>query len=53
MEKQLAESKCEERTPWMGPGNGYDPDDPDNDPNAPLWKKIARVIIDLIRAGNP
>jgi hypothetical protein len=47
------ETTCETRAPWIGPGKGYDPEDPDNDPKAPLWKKIARAIMDLIRAGNP
>ncbi|BBO68588.1 hypothetical protein DSCA_25180 [Desulfosarcina alkanivorans] len=53
MEEQLAKSKCEEGTPWMGPGKGYDPNDPGNDPKAPLWKKIVRAIMDLVRASNP
>jgi hypothetical protein len=52
-QKISEETKCEERTPWPGPQGGYDPDDPPP-PNKkdPLWKKIARIILDTIRIGT-
>ena len=44
---------CEVRQPDPEPPPGYDPENPPPDPNAPWWKKIARIIMDLIRALNP
>ena len=46
---------CEEEVePWQPITGGYDPDDPPPPPpNEPRWKKIARVIMKLIRAANP
>jgi RHS repeat-associated protein len=48
---ELCEEKAEPWHPIMG---GYDPEDPPPpSPNEPRWKKIARVIMKLIRAANP
>jgi RHS repeat-associated protein len=46
---------CEEKAePWQPIMGGYDPEDPPPpSPNEPMWKKIARVIMKLIRAVNP
>ena len=46
---------CEEKAePWQPIMGGYNPEDPPPPPpNEPRWKKIARVIMKLIRAANP
>ena len=53
-DENLSDNTCpEERTPWQGPGDGYDPDKPPPpNKNDPLWKKIMRVVFDSIRIGN-
>ena len=45
---------CEEKAePWQPITGGYDPENPPPPPpNEPRWKKIARVIMKLIRATN-
>lgn len=53
MQKKLDDSTCETRQPTPGQPPGYDPENPPPDPNAPLWKKIARIILNAFRAGNP
>src|SRR5271169_2413532 len=40
--RRLKESKCEERTPWPGPGKKFDPNDP-LDPKEPWWKKAGYI----------
>ena len=52
-EKRDEQTACEVRQPDPIPPPGYDPENPPPDPNAPWWKKIARIIMDAIRAGNP
>lgn len=52
-QKVSEDTLCEERTPWEGPGDGWDPDKPPPpDPKDPLWKKIVRLLMDTIRIGN-
>ena len=53
MQKKISESRCEVRQPPPGDPPGYDPENPPPDPNAPLWKKIIKIILKGIRAANP
>ena len=52
-EKRDEQTACEVGQPDPIPPPEYDPENPPPDPNAPWWKKIARIIMDAIRAENP